>query len=441
MESPKKHHIVIVGGGFAAVDVAKYLQRRIPPDWEVLLYSKENHFVMTPLLPELMGGAVHPRNAVRPIRQMTKHVSVRTARVVSLDLKASEVVYQGARHELERQPYDQLVLAIGLKVDMTRIPGLSTFGWPIKIMGDALVLGNHVVQQLELAQLESDPKERTRLLSFAVIGGGFTGIEVAGEMTDFLQQSVRYYDRINPQDIRVTVLEHGSRILRPMPESLSAFAERKMKKQGIHIIKEVSVEAVSQDGVHLKGGEFVQASTVISAVGNAAHTFVQQANLPVERDRIKVRGDMRVEGVDNVWALGDCAAVPNAFDNTVCPELAQFAVRQAKQLGKNLISVIGGKSTHPFRYKSRGMFAVIGHHNAVGNPFGVRLSGWLAFVMWYGIYWAMTPTFGRKMQIAFDWLMGAFLPPDLTEISLERTRRRAPQSSDEPGEQEDKVVH
>ena len=425
MESPKKRHIVIVGGGFAGVDAAKYLQPRIPPDWEVLLYSKENHFVMTPLLPELMGGAVHPRNVVRPIRQMTKGVSVRTARVVSLDLGAREVVYQGARRELERQPYDHLVLAVGLKVDLTRIDGLDAFGWPIKILGDAIVLGNHVVRQLELAQLESDVKERTRLLSFAVIGGGFTGIEVAGAMTDFLRQSVRYYDRIEPQDIRVTVLEHGPRILPPMPEELSAFAERKMKKQGIHILKGVGVQAVSQDGVHLVGGEFVPASTVISAIGNSAHAFVLQANLPLEHDRIKVLADMRVEGMENVWALGDCAAVPNAFDNTVSPELAQFAVPQAKQLGKNLIAVINGGSTRPFRYKSKGMFAVIGHHNAVGNPFGIRLSGWLAFAMWYGIYWVMTPTVGRKMQIAFDWLMGAFLPPDLTEISLETTKRRA----------------
>jgi len=425
MKSPKQRHIVIVGGGFAGVNAAKYLQRRIPPDWEVLLYSKENHFVMTPLLPELMGGAVHPRNVVRPIRQMTKGVSVRTARAVSLDLGAREVVYQGARRELERQPYDHLVLAVGLKVDLTRIDGLDAFGWPIKILGDAIVLGNHVVRQLELAQLESDVKERTRLLSFAVIGGGFTGIEVAGAMTDFLRQSVRYYDRIDPQDIRVTVLEHGSRILPPMPEELSAFAERKMKKQGIHILKGVGVQTVSQDGVHLEGGEFVQASTVISAIGNSAHTFVRQANLPLERDRIKVLADMRVEGIENVWALGDCAAVPNAFDNTVSPELAQFAVPQAKQLGKNLIAVINGESTRPFRYKSKGMFALIGHHNAVGNPFGIRLSGWLAFAMWYGIYWVMTPTLGRKMQIAFDWLMSAFLPPDLTEISLETTKRRA----------------
>jgi NADH dehydrogenase len=283
------------------------------------------------------------------------------------------------------------------------------------------VLGNQVVRQLELAQLESDAKERTRLLSFAVVGGGFTGIEVAGAMNDFLRQSVRYYDRIDPQDIRITVLAHGPRILRPMPEALSAFAERKMKKQGIHILKEVSVDAVSEAGVQLAGGAFVQASTVISAVGNTAHTFVRQANLPLERDRIKVLADMRVDGIENVWALGDCAAVPNAFDNTICPELAQFAVPQAKQLGKNLIAVINGEPTRPFHYKSKGMFVAIGHHNAVGNPLGIRLSGWLAFIMWYAIYWVMTPTFGRKVQIAFDWLMSAFLPPDLTEISLERS--------------------
>jgi NADH dehydrogenase len=422
--SSNKHHIVIVGGGFAAVGAAKYLQRHVPPDWEVLLYSKENHFVMTPLLPELMGGAVHPRNVVRPIRQMTKGVSVRTAPVVGVDQEAREVVYQGARGELERQPYDHLVLAVGLKVDMSKIPGLEACGWPLKTLGDALVLGNQVVRQLELAQLESDVDTRTRLLSFVVIGGGFTGIEVAGAMNDFLRHSVRYYDRIDPQDIRVTVVEHGPRILGPMPEALSAFAERKMTKQGIHILKEVGIDAVSETGVQLTGGAFVQAGMVISAIGNAAHPFVQQGNLPLERGRIKVLGDMRVEGIENVWALGDCAAVPNAFDNKVSPELAQLAVPQAKQLGKNLIAVINGESTHPFHYKTKGMFAVIGHHNAVGNPFGIHLSGWLASVMWHWIYWAMTPTFGRKMQIAFDWLMSAFLPPDLTEISLERSDKQ-----------------
>lgn len=419
----EKRRVIIIGGGFAGVDVARRLHRQLPREWEILLFSKENHFVFTPLLAEVVGSAVNPVHVVRPIREMTKGVSCRTAPVVTLDLKAGEVVYERPNGLLGRERYDQLVLAAGLAVNMNIVPGMNTNGWPLKTLGDAMALSNHIVDSLEKAQVAIIPEDKARLLSFALVGGGVTGVEIAGAIMDLLRVGCKYYDRIDPEELEVTILQGGPRILEQFPESLSSFGSRKIQEQGVRVRTNARAQAVSAEGILLKDGEFVRAGTVVSAVGNTVQPLFVDAGLPIERNRITVRPDMRVLGFENVWALGDCAAVPNALDGSVSPTLAQFATRQAHQLANNLVELINGRPTKPFGYRMQGMFAAIGRNDAIGLAFGCHFSGFLASLLWHGIYWTKMPTLSRKLQIGIDWVLDLFSAPDLVGLSTHTTQK------------------
>jgi NADH:quinone reductase (non-electrogenic) len=424
MSDAKPRRIVIVGGGFAGAELGRELHRRLPRGWEVQLFSRENHFVFTPLLAEVVGSAINPLHVVWPVREMVRGLDCRTAEVLRLDLPAREVVYRGARGEEERQGFDHLVIACGLAVKLDMIPGMAEHGWPLKTLGDALALRNHIVHQLERAEVEVDPEDRADLLSFAVVGGGFTGVEVAGSLMDLLKESTRFYERFGEGDVHVTVVDGGKRILGPLPENLAAYADRRLRAEGVEIRSGVRVKAVSADGIDLGGGDFVRAATVIAAVGTTVQPLLASCELPMEHGRIQVTGEMRVQGFEDVWALGDCAAVPNALDGEVSPTLAQFAMRQAKQLARNLRAVVEGGTPRPFHYHTKGMFAAIGHRTAVGNPFGVRVAGLPAYFLWRSIYWAKMPSLARRLQIAFDWFWDLFFPRDLVEIDTARSDPR-----------------
>lgn len=415
--------VVIVGGGFAGVETARALEKTLPAGWEVWLYSRENHLVFTPLLADVVGSSIDPLHVVWPIREMARGCHCRTANVVGIDEGAKEIIYEDSRGEAQRTGYDHLVLACGIPVRMDIVPGMATHGWPLKTLGDAIILRNRAIGQLERAEIEPDAAARRRMLSFAVVGGGFTGVEIAGALLDLLKESSRFYDRVSANDIRIVLVEGGARILGPLDESLALKADAKMRRRGLEIHTGVTVDSVSQRGVHLGTGELLEADTVISAVGNSIQALVSTSGVPVERNRIKVGPDMLVEGRDDIWAAGDCAAVPNAFDGGVSPTLAQFAVRQAKQLAGNISARIAGRATAPFHHHMQGMFAAIGHNDAVGQIFNFHVSGLPAYILWRGIYWLKMPSFARKVQVAFDWTWDLFFARDIVELQTLQTPR------------------
>jgi NADH dehydrogenase len=415
--------IVIVGGGFAGVYAARHLRRRLGRDANLVLFSRENHFIFTPLLGDVVGSAINPMHVVWPIRQMARGAACRTAALTALNLAAREVVYETDAGRTARQGYDHLVLACGSAVNLDIIPGMAAHGWPLKTMGDALLLRNHLIGQLERAEVETDPDARRRLLSVAVVGGGYSGVEVTGEITDLLRESCRFYGGLRPADIRVTLLEGRDRILPELPASLSDFARRKMTRRGIDIRTGAVAQAVTDRGVRLKGGPDVEAGTVVCTIGTTVNPLLTAAGLPLTRNRVRTGPDMRVEGHDNVWALGDCAAVPNAYDNSVSAPTAQVAVRQAKQLAANLAAARAGRPTRPFSFKPLGMLASIGNRKAVGLVMGLRVSGFPAWFLWRGVYLSKMPTLARKIQIAFDWAWQLFFPRDIAQLSLEATAR------------------
>lgn len=415
--------IVIVGGGFAGVYTARAIQRKLPSDVPIVLFGLENHVVFTPLLGNVVGSSINPMHVVWPVRQMLKRVNCRTAAVTEIDIVKREVHYLTAARMEACQKYSHLILACGNIVNLDIVPGMSAHAWPLKTMGDALVLRNHLIGLLEKAQVEPDPVRRKQLLSVVVVGGGFSGVEVAGEIADLLHASCKYYSDVCPVDIHVSLLHRGPRILPELPESLGEFARTKMLARGIDVRVKAEAAAVTERSVILKDGTSIDAATVVCTIGSTTNPLLAESGLKLDKNRVKVGGDFRCEGHTNIWALGDCAAVPNAYDNQPSPPTAQFAVRQAKWLAKNLRNVHRNKPLTPFHFKPLGAFASIGNRRAVGRAMGLHVSGILAWFMWRGIYLFKMPTFARKLQIAFDWFWQMLFPRDIVQLSLGQTER------------------
>jgi NADH dehydrogenase len=415
--------IVIVGGGFAGVYASYHLARRLPLGWRLTLFSQENHFIFTPLLGDVVGSSINPMHVVWPIRQMVPRAACRTAPVTAIDLGARRLTYTTPDGRPATEPYDHLVLACGSVVNLDIIPGMAAHGWPLKTMGDALLLRNHLISLLEQAEVEPDPAEKRRLVSVVVVGGGFSGVEVAGEVADLLTASCRFYRTVKAADVRVTLLEGRDRLLAELPPSLSAFTLKKMSRAGIDIRLNSLAAEITERGVRLKDRQEIAARTVVCTIGTTISPLLASLNLPRVHNRLKTQPDFRVEGHENVWALGDCAAVPNAYDQKQSAPTAQVAVRQGKQLAANLLAVLAGRPTRPFSFKPLGMLASIGNHRAVGEVFGMRVSGFLAWFLWRGVYLSKMPTLARKIQIAFDWAWQLFFPRDIAELSLRPTER------------------
>ena len=422
MKSDKKT-IVIVGGGFAGVFTARYLQRYLPSDWDIVLFSQENHFIFTPLLGDVVGSTINPAHVVWPIRQMARKVRCMTATMTDIDFEQREALYKTPDGRDARQPFDHLVLASGSIVNLDIIPGMAAHGMALKTMGDAFVLRNHLIGLLEKAEVETNPEVRKRLLTVIVVGGGFSGVEVAGEVADLLKGSSKYYGKHSPSDIHVILVQAVDRILPELPESLSEFATKKMQKHGIDIRTNALAQSVKVNGIRLKDGSEIEAETVICTIGNSMSPLIRGLELPLERNRLKTEPDMSIAGKDNVWALGDCAAVPNEATGAVSIPTAQLAQRQAKHLAKNIADTIKGKPTKPFSFKPLGMLASIGGHKAVGTVFGFKVSGLLAWFLWRGVYLMKMPTIARKIQIAFDWGWQLIFPRDIVQLNLKRTER------------------
>jgi len=425
--------IVIVGGGFAGVDCARHLERRLPDGWDLYLLSRENHIVFTPLLAEVVGASISPLHVVWPIRQRLRRTTCRTVTVSRLNLNDCRVEYQPVGGSPAELSFDHLVLACGSVVNMDMMPGLAAHAFPLKTLGDAFTLRNHLIQQLERAEVETDPERRRHLLSIAVIGGGFSGVEVAGEMYDLLAASRKYYPVLRADDFRVVLLHSPKRLLPEMPESLGEFARVRMQARGIDIRLGIRAQAVTEAGVHLADGIVIPAGTIVCTIGNMANPLITESGLPLDRGRIRTEPDMRVTGHSNVWALGDCAVVPNAYDGQPSPPVAQFAVRQAKQLAANLRRAVAEQPTRPFSYRMIGSFAAIGHRKAVGRVLGVNFSGFLAWFLWRGIYLGKMPTLARRVQIAFDWAWQLIFPRDIVQLSRRETER-LPREHFQPGE-------
>jgi len=425
--------IVIVGGGFAGVTLAQHLERSLPTRTEVVVLSAENHLVFTPMLPEVVGRTISPLHVVVPGRQMTRRTRWLEARVIRVDRENNQVHYVRRDETADSMRYSHLALACGSAANLDEIPGLASRGYPLKTVMDAIVMGNDLIGNFEAAATETESEARQRLLTVVVIGGGFSGVEVGGHIADLMHSVRRFYPELMNVTPRIVLLQKGQSLLPELHhESLSEFTLKKLRQNGIEVRLETSAQKADSVAVYLKSGERIEAGMIVCTVGTKTHPLIKSLALSLEKGRLQTDPDMKVTGAANLWALGDCSLVPNAFDGHPCPATAQFAMQQASQLAENIKRASKGVATKPFNFRPRGMLASIGHRNAVAVIYGVKLSGFFAWFLWRGIYLAKLPTLSRKLEVAISWAWNMPFPPNI--VQLEVSKKQSGEAKNEPAE-------
>jgi NADH dehydrogenase len=412
--------VLIFGGGFSGVFTAQNLAKVAPPGTEVVLVSETNYFTFQPLLPEVAAGALSASDSVTQLRQLLRNVTVVQAEILNVDFKAKTVtVTQGSKRRITEMSYDHLVLAMGQVVRLDRVPGLCEHAFPVKSTAHAHRLRNHVINCLEYADGVEDPEVRRRLLTFVVIGAGFSGVETIGEVKDMIDRSLKFYPNIAKHEVRMLLVEFAGRILNELPESLADYAAKRLEKQGIEVWLNTGVKAATFYDVEMNDGRKIETATIVATIGNGPSPLVEA--MPVEKERGKIKTDpfMRVPSQENVWAVGDAALIPmknKKGEDAFAPPTAQFAVREGKQLAANIAATLKGQPPKPFHYIPQGAMASIGNYRAVADVMGIRLSGPLAWLMWRTFYLGMLPGMVTKLRVVIDWALDLFAPRNLGQI-------------------------
>jgi NADH dehydrogenase len=421
-ESNGRPRIVILGGGFGGVYTALALEKALGSrdDYEIVLVNKENYFVFQPMLPEVISGSIGLTDVVSPLRRLLRRVEIHVREVESVDLDRRVVVTSpGFKPHSHALPYDHLVLGLGTVTDFRGLPGLPEHAMPFKNLGDALALRNHVIRALAEAAIEGDdPELRRELLTFVVAGGGFSGVEVAAELNDFVRRVAPSYHGIDPREIRVILLHAMDRILPEVAESLALFAQGILTRRGVEIRLKTRLQAATGTEAVLATGERIPTRTLVSTVPSSPHALIEELALPKGRNgRLLTNGQLKVEGTESVWAVGDCAQIALP-DGSFAPPTAQHATRQAAVVAHNIVVALRGGAARTFDFKGLGKMGALGHHSAVAEILGAKVCGFLAWWLWRTIYLMKMPGWGRRLKVATSWTLDLLLPPELVNLSL-----------------------
>lgn len=438
MTVSQKQRIVILGGGFGGVYTAIYLEKKLKyrNDVEVILISKENYFVFQPMLAEVVSGSIGILDTVSPLRRLLPRTTLFIRDVEEINLEQKTVALSpGFRPRQMILPYDHLVLALGTVTDFRGLPGLYEHALPFKNLADAVALRNHLIHVLEEASIEPDPTTKKELLTFVIAGGGFSGVEVAAEMNDFLREVASRYRGLSRDDIHVILLHSGERILeRELAPDLGEYAQNILRKRGVDIRLKTRLRTASQNAAILQNGEIIPSKTVVSTVPSSPHPLIETLSLPKERGKLQVDETLQIVGNPAVWALGDCALVPYPGADKYCPPTAQHATRQAELLAKNLLAAIDNKPRQTFQFTGLGKMGSLGHRSAVAEIiWGIKLSGILAWFFWRTVYWWKLPGLDRKLRVGISWFIDLLLPADFVQLKVTEKNAIA-QAHYEPGE-------
>jgi NADH:ubiquinone reductase (H+-translocating) len=422
-----KKRVLILGGGFGGVYVAvhlgKLLSRKELEEIEIALVNRENYIVFQPLLPEVISGSVELNHVIAPIRRMAPKAHLFTRDVEAIDpVQRVVTLSPGFRPATTSIHYDHLVIALGTRLDHSKIPGMREHAHPFKYLGDALYLRNQLVHVLEEAETETDPDTRRCLLTFVVAGGGFSGVECIAEMNDFLREAVHAYHNISEKDLRLILLQRGDRILPELTESLAAFAYKLLARRGVEIRLGAGLKAVSAGTVVVADKttdrtEIIAAGTTIATVPAGPHPLIVSLPFPQDRGRIVVNQHTEVPGWPNVWALGDCAAIKQ-IDGQMSPPTAQHALRQARTCAENIVASFRGTPKKIFAFTGLGKLGSLGRRSAVAEVFGFHLKGLIAWLFWRGVYVTKFPGVDGQLRLVADWFLDTFLPRDITQLQL-----------------------
>jgi len=401
--------ILILGGGFAGATVARRLGRT-----GATLVSDENALLFTPMLPEVASGSIEPRHVVVPLRQMCPHADLVLGEVTAIDTDRRHVVVRNEVGELH-YGYEHLVVALGAVSRTLPITGLARYGVGFKTFYDAVYLRDHVLRELELADNELNPRRAAAHLGFVFVGAGYAGVEALAELHDLIQDALRDYPKLRGIPQRWVLVEAQDSILPAIPPRLGEYASELLARRGIEILTGTRLEAVHADRVELSDGQAIDAHTLVWSAGVAPRPLVADLDLPTDdRGHLRVDETMRVEGHDDVWALGDAARVVNlATPGRSDPPTSQHAIRQARHVARNLRALMAGEPLRPYRYRALGQVATLGRYRGIAEVLGIRASGLVGWFITRSYHLYAMPLVTRRIRVLTDWTLSLFFRRDV----------------------------
>ncbi|WP_156756011.1 NAD(P)/FAD-dependent oxidoreductase [Actinokineospora pegani] len=419
--------VVVVGGGYVGLYAARHLARRGKGQVEVTVVDPESSMTYQPFLPEAAAGNVEPRHVVVPLREVLRGCRVVAGRATSVDPDARSVAVDLVDGGSERIDYDRLVLAPGSVSKTLPIPGLAERATGFKSLGEAIGLRNQVLSTLDAAQECRDPARRRALLSYVFVGGGYAGVEAMAELQDLARYATRFHDGIEPRDLRWTLVEAMDRIMPEVSADLGEYTVAKLRERDVDVRLGTQVKSLENGRVRLSDGEEFDAETFVWTAGVTPNPLVRATGLPLdERDRIRCDATLRVVDHPEVFAAGDCAAVPDLASDepdATCPPSAQHAVRQGKRLGANILASVRGEALKPYKHRNAGSVASLGLYRGVAQVYGVKMTGLPAWLMHRGYHLAAMPTTARKARILADWALASVFPRHIAALGELREPR------------------
>lgn len=397
---------LILGGGFAGSYVARLLGKR-----GATIVSPENYMLYTPLLPEAGAGTLEPRHVVVPLRQMCPHAELLLGRATGLDEERGVVIADTLAGPCEIA-YERLVIALGAITRFLPIPGLREHGIGFKDLADAIALRNRLLQQLERAAMHPDAPEE---LGFVFVGAGYAGVEALAELNDLAHAALRFYPSLRDVPQRWVLVDAAPKILPEIPRRLGEYAARHLERRGVEIHVSTTLESYDGREAVLSDGTRVPARTLVWSAGVRPHPLLAELGLPLdERGRVVIDELLRVQGRENIWALGDAAAVKNCrTPGKLDPPTCQHALRQARRLAKNL-----GGAPKPYGYRMLGQVATLGYRKGIAEIPGLRLRGFLGWFVARTYHLYQLPLVSRKLRVVLDWTVALFFRRDVVELSV-----------------------
>jgi len=440
--TPRRPRILIVGGGYVGMYAALSLQKRLRPgEAEVVVVDPRSYMTYQPFLPEAAAGNIEPRHVVVPLRRVLPKCDVITGRVTGISHARRTATIQTDADNAHELTYDVLVIALGSVARTLPIPGLAEFGIGFKQVEEAIALRNQVLEKLDRASSSTNGALRRKALTFVFVGGGYAGVEALAELEDMARDALRYYPWVAPADLRWVLVEATGRILPEVGEEMGVYTVAQLRERGIEVRLDTRLESCVDGHIELSDGQRFDCETLVWTAGVKANPLLQATDLPLDdKGRIRCYANLSVDGADDAWAAGDCAAVPDLTSpgNFTGPS-AQHAVRQARRLGDNVVRSLRGGPLLDYKHKYAGSVASLGLHKGVAHVYGVKLKGWPAWFMHRTYHMSRVPTFNRKAQVVADWTLAALFHRDVVALgSLARPRQEfneaaAPLDANDPG--------
>ena len=416
----RKKRIVILGGGFGGVYAAMHLEKLVGQqnEVEICLVSRDNFFLFTPMLHEIAASDLEITNIVNPLRKLLPKVEVLVGSVNQIELQNKRVLISlGYRNHSRQLDYDHLVIALGSITNFYNLPGLAEQAVTMKSLRDAIQLRAQIIRHLEEANSEGDSAERRSSLTFVVAGAGFAGVETVAALNDFVREALPFYPNLREDMLRVMLVHSGPTILPELGESLGRYAETVLARRGVEIRLKTRVKSVTDSNVFLADGVSVPSRTLVWTAGIVPSPIISSLPCAKERGRLLVNQFLQVPEWPNVWAVGDCAFVPDIKNpGNSHPPTAQHAIREGKVVAQNIAAVLLGRPLKSFSFRTIGLLASIGRRMGVARIIGLNFSGFFAWWMWRTVYLSKLPGLDKKIRVAFDWTLDLLFPKDVCAV-------------------------